>query len=93
MRWLRAAAAAFLPPAASRNEIVAPCREQGVLGSAAGALRLGESKDRDERVVDRPQFVGREISDLVAEPLDVDGSELFDQNAGRVTGDGYLGSK
>ncbi|MEZ5268801.1 MAG: hypothetical protein R2789_09700 [Microthrixaceae bacterium] len=56
-------------------------------------LRLGESKNGDECVIDRPQLVGREVSHSVAEPLSVDGAELFDEDSRRVAGDGYLGSK
>ena len=54
---------------------------------------LGESENGEKCVIDGPQLVCRQISDLVAKSLDVNGSELFDKDVGRVAGNGYLGSK
>ncbi len=60
---------------------------------ASSAQALGESKNGEKCVIDGPQLVCRQISDPVAKSLDVNGSELFDKDVGRVAGNGYLGSK
>jgi hypothetical protein len=56
-------------------------------------LRLGESKNGDECVIDGPQLVRREIFNSLTKTLGVDSSELFDEDTRRVASDGYLGSK
>ncbi len=61
--------------------------------TASGVLRLGESKNGYECVIDRPQLVRREVPHSVAKPLSVDSSELFDEDARGVAGNGYLGSE
>ncbi len=61
--------------------------------SARAKLTLCESKNGEERIIDRPQLFGCEVSHSLAESLGVDSSELFDEDARRVAVDGYLRSK
>jgi len=55
--------------------------------------RSTEPGHHRQYLIDAPHFVMREMSDQIAEPTDVDDSELFDKHSSRLSFDMGLGSK
>ena len=62
-------------PCPSRDRLRLRRARFGIPGS------LGEPDHDDESVIDRPQFIGRQVSHLITQPLNVDGAEQFDEYA------------
>ena len=46
------------------------------------AARIGSIKaeDRDQRLIDSPHLIGCELSDPTSKSLDINGTDLFDEN-------------